>query len=68
MKERIPESEPEWETEVTPSGAIIHSRPISPDIMKQMPTTSRIYLAVGPIRLIVHSIKKILHPGEVIHY
>ncbi|QQG41982.1 MAG: hypothetical protein HYV90_01560 [Candidatus Woesebacteria bacterium] len=46
----------------------IEVRPIDPKVLAEMPETSRTFLQVGPIELIVHDIKKLLHPNEKIPY
>lgn len=61
------ESEGWKKIEVSP-GHFVNVRPTDPEIVAKMPPSSRTFLQVGPIELIIHDIKKALHPYDEIPF
>lgn len=59
---------PKWRRVEISKGHFIETRSIDPKIQAQMPETSKTFVQVGPIELIIHDIKKALHPNEEIPF
>jgi len=55
-----------WKKVEVGNGHFIYEKPIDPEIQAKMPKTSRTFVQVGPIELIIHDIKKALHPDQKI--
>jgi hypothetical protein len=59
----------EWRKVKVGENHFVMARPLDPKILEQMPPAgSKTFIEVGPVELIIHDIKKALHPDETISY
>jgi hypothetical protein len=55
-----------WKRVEIAKGDTLHVRAVDPEIMKKMPKTTKTFIQVGPVELLIHDIKKLLNPGKEI--